>query len=197
MDSLTALASGLLLRFCIDTVGRYDFKLTGTLVGLWEGVVLLHFLKKAPRSSDPYIGFGLRLFVDFMFTESIARLVLVCIWTALGMVLADIVPAVWDESGLRRVWRGVRRDLYRLGEMVPTVAFFPPARTVRFSPSRVPSSVITEEEAPTELPDTTSIPDPSISVLTTDQTQTHSPAPLSSTTGFDLTSLVLEASRQL
>ncbi|KAF4621186.1 hypothetical protein D9613_000264 [Agrocybe pediades] len=161
MDSVFAIGFGLGLRFVVDTVSHHDFKLTGTLVGLWEGVILLHFLKKMPKSSDPYIAYGVRLFVDFLFTESVARLVLVLIWTALGMVLADVTPAIWDEVGLKRIWKRFRRDIYTLTQMIPTVAFFPPARTVRFSPSRAPSVVsearsgITPSVAPTGMTPTT------------------------------------------
>ncbi|PPQ90547.1 hypothetical protein CVT25_015861 [Psilocybe cyanescens] len=144
MDSIFAIGFGLGLRFVVDTVSNHDFKLTGTLVGLWEGVITLHFLKKMPKSSDPYIAFGVRLFIDFIYTESIARMVLVLIWTALGMVLADITPAIWEDVGLKRVWKSFRRDLYTITRMIPTVAFFPPTRTVRFSPSREPSVIVDE-----------------------------------------------------
>jgi len=146
MDSIFAIGFGLGLRFVVDTVSHHDFKLTGTLVGLWEGVILLHFLKKMPKSSDPFIAYGVRLFIDFLFTESVARMVLVLIWTALGMVLADITPAIWDDVGLKRIWKHFRRDIYTMTQMIPIVAFFPPARTVRFSPSRAPSVI---SEAPT------------------------------------------------
>lgn len=141
MDSIFAIGFGLGLRFVVDAVSHHDFKLTGTLVGLWEGIILLHFLKKMPKSTDPYVAYAVRLFVDFLCTESVARLVLVLIWTGMGMVLADITPALWDDVGLNRIWRRFRRDIYTISRMIPTVAFFPPPRTVRFSPSRAPSII--------------------------------------------------------
>lgn len=135
MDSIYAIAFGLGLRTLVDAVSQ-DLKLTGSLIGLWEGVITLHFLKKMPKSSDPYIAYGVRLFVDFLVTESMERLVLVLIWSAFGLVLADVTPAIWDEVGLNRVWRHFRRDLYTIYDKIPTVAFFPPQRTVRFLPPR-------------------------------------------------------------
>ena len=135
MDSIYAIAFGLGLRTLVDAVSQ-DLKLTGSLIGLWEGVITLHFLKKMPKSSDPYIAYGVRLFIDFLITESMERLVLVLIWTAFGLVLADVTPAIWDEVGLNRVWRHFRRDLYTIYDKIPTVAFFPPQRTVRFLPPR-------------------------------------------------------------
>jgi hypothetical protein len=147
MDSIFAIAFGLGLRFVVDTVGHHDFKLTGTLIGLWEGVITLHFVKKMPSSFDPYVAYGVRMFIDFLVTESISRLILVVVWTGLGMVLADITPAIWADVGLNRIWRRFRRDLYTMSNYIPKVAFFPKARIVRFSPSRPPSvlepSVIT------------------------------------------------------
>ncbi|KAF8813952.1 hypothetical protein BYT27DRAFT_7131235 [Phlegmacium glaucopus] len=140
MDSIYAIAFGLGLRTLVDAVSQ-DFRLTGSLIGLWEGVITLHFLKKMPKSSDPYIAFGVRLFIDFLVTESIERLVLVLIWTAFGMVLADVAPGIWDEVGFKRVWRHFRRDLYTIYDKIPKVAFFPPPRTVRFLPSREPSII--------------------------------------------------------
>ncbi|KIM45420.1 hypothetical protein M413DRAFT_442098 [Hebeloma cylindrosporum] len=167
MDSIFAIGFGLGLRFVIDAVSDHDFKITGTLVGLWEGVIMLHFTKKMPKSSDPFIAYGVRLFVDFLCTESVTRLVLVLVWTALGMVLADVTPALWYEVGLRRVWRRFRRDIYTMSQMIPTVAFFPPTRTVRFSPSREPS-IITAADAD-------AVPPPS--VITTEQTPTTNTVP--------------------
>ncbi|KAF9024548.1 hypothetical protein BDZ89DRAFT_897490, partial [Hymenopellis radicata] len=84
MDSILAIGAGLGLRFVVDIVSHHDLKLTGTIVGLWEGIVLLHFLQKFPYSFDPYVGYGVRLFVDFLVTESVARLAVVVIWTGLG-----------------------------------------------------------------------------------------------------------------
>ena len=135
MDSIYAIAFGLGLRTLVDAVSQ-DLKLTGSLIGLWEGVITLHFLKKMPKSSDPYIAYGVRLFIDFLVTESMERMVLVLIWSAFGLVLADVTPAIWDEVGLNRVWRHFRRDLYTIYDKIPTVAFFPPQRTVRFLPPR-------------------------------------------------------------
>ncbi|KAF5351678.1 hypothetical protein D9756_007690 [Leucocoprinus leucothites] len=144
MDNLFAIAFGLGLRFVVDNVSNHDFKLTGTLVGLWEGVVTLHFLKKMPNSLDPYIAYAVRLFVDFLVTESIIRLVLVIVWTGLGMVLADIAPAIWHDVGAHRVWRRFRRDMYYMSRSVPTVnipELFPRARVVRFSPVIQPTEI--------------------------------------------------------
>jgi hypothetical protein len=154
MDSIYAIAFGLGLRTLVDAVSQ-NLKLTASLIGLWEGVITLHFLKKMPHSLDPYIAFGVRLFIDFLITENIERLVLVLIWTAFGMVLADVMPAIWDEVGLDRAWRHFRRDLYTIYDKIPTVAFFPPQRTIRFLSPR-------EREREREREEETSIITPSI-----------------------------------
>ncbi|KAF9467381.1 hypothetical protein BDZ94DRAFT_1249217 [Collybia nuda] len=141
MDSILAIGVGLAVRFVIDLVSHHDVKLTGTLVGLWEGVVMQHFLRKMPASFDPYVAYGVRLFVDFLFTESVPRLVLVVVWTGMGIIFADIAPALWVDVGMRRIWRRFRRDLYVISKSVPSVPLFARPRTVRFSPSRTTSVI--------------------------------------------------------
>lgn len=145
MDNLLAIGFGLGLRFVVNTTSPHDFRIASTLIGLWEGVVTLHFLKKMPSSPDPYIAYGVRLFVDFMATENLTRLVLVIIWTGLGMVLADIAPAIWHDVGAHRIWRRFRRDMYYLTRSVPPLPSIPPlfprARVVRFSPVIEPTEI--------------------------------------------------------
>jgi hypothetical protein len=165
MDSVFAIGFGLAVRFVIDAVSRHDQKVTGTLVGLWEGIVMQHFLRKMPTSSDPYVAYGVRLFIDFLFTESLARLVLVLIWTGMGVIFADIAPALWIDAGLRRFWRRFRRDLYVMSRSISSVPY-PRTRTVRFSPSQtasvissVPPSVFTTY---TQDPTLLSVPTPAL-----------------------------------
>ncbi|KAJ7091864.1 hypothetical protein B0H15DRAFT_178116 [Mycena belliarum] len=113
MDGVYSILAGLVLRLVVDAATFHNVKLSGTLIGLWEGVVLLHYANKAPTSTDPYLAYGVRLFVDFLVTESVFRLLIVLLWSTMGMVLADVAPAVWADSGLKRQWSLVRRDLFR------------------------------------------------------------------------------------
>lgn len=99
-----------------------------------------HFLRKMPTSFDPYVAYGVRLFIDFLFTESLVRLVLVLVWTGLGVIFADIAPALWIDAGLRHIWRRFRRDLYVMSRSISSVPY-PRTRTVRFSPSQSPSVI--------------------------------------------------------
>lgn len=122
-------------------------KVTGTLVGLWEGIVLQHFLQKWPKSFDPYIAYAVRMFVDFLVTESVARMLLVLLWTGLGMILADIAPGVWKDAGMRRIWSRFKRDMRVISRRIPKMAipipFMYKQRTVRFLPSRASSEATT------------------------------------------------------
>jgi hypothetical protein len=99
MGSILAISLGFALRFVVnnDHIG-------GSLVGLWEGAVLYHFLEKWPTSFGPYVGLGFRLLVDFLFTESIYRLTIVLVWTGLGFVLADVTPTFWYDKHLHRFY---------------------------------------------------------------------------------------------
>ncbi|KDQ27556.1 hypothetical protein PLEOSDRAFT_1026937, partial [Pleurotus ostreatus PC15] len=84
MDSLLAIATGLVLRAVVSLVTHDDLRTSCTLIGVWEGIVLMHFLNKMPRSYDPYVAYGVRLFIDFIWTESLYRLVVVLLWTGMG-----------------------------------------------------------------------------------------------------------------
>ncbi|KAH9961270.1 hypothetical protein BC827DRAFT_1203553 [Russula dissimulans] len=107
MDSIFAISVGFALRLVVDATSRPD-SVGSSLVGLWEGAVLYHFLEKWPRSFDPYLGLGFRLLVDFLFTENVYRLAVVLLWTGLGFLLADVTPAFWYDKNLRRFYRRTR-----------------------------------------------------------------------------------------
>ena len=118
-------------------------KRAGVLVGLWEGVVLNHFVRRMPRSFDPYIALGFRVFVDFLFTQSLSRMALIALWTLVGMLLADIAPNVWRDLGLRRLYRRVRREARHIKRAVPDIRIKNDIPTVRlFSYKRTPSTVV-------------------------------------------------------
>ncbi|KAJ7497691.1 hypothetical protein FB451DRAFT_1359880 [Mycena latifolia] len=159
MDGVYSILAGLLLRVVVDAATFHNVKLSATLVGLWEGVVLLHYVNKAPSSTDPYLAYGVRLFVDFLFTESIFKLLIVLLWSTMGMVLADVAPAVWADTGLKRQWSRVRRDLFRSTRMFAkrrtTTVRFVSAPTIASTVSSVGSTVTTTAIPPSIPPSTT------------------------------------------
>ncbi|KAJ7594496.1 hypothetical protein C8J56DRAFT_1161103 [Mycena floridula] len=157
MESLFAIVVGLGLRYVIHVAGHCDLKISTTLIGIWEGIVLLHFLQKMPFSFDPYVAYGVRLFIDFLVTESPARFALVVLWTGMGMVLADVAPAIWVDVGAKRIWHRFRRDLLLISRSVPS---FPKPRTVRFSPSRTTSVVSSSQSTPAPSVISTAAPRP-------------------------------------
>ncbi|KAK1231360.1 hypothetical protein PQX77_005522 [Marasmius sp. AFHP31] len=118
MDNIVAIAYGLALRSVVFlTVGQNGIKTSSIIVGLWEGIVTLHFVQKARVERrryrwDAYLAYGVRMFVDYMWTENVGRLLLVVLWTGMGMILADVAPGIWYETGMKRTWRKVRRELY-------------------------------------------------------------------------------------
>ncbi|KAH0827994.1 hypothetical protein J3R83DRAFT_3637 [Lanmaoa asiatica] len=143
MESILAIGVGLVLRIVVDIATHNDDRVGGVLVGLWEGVVLNHFVRRMPRSFDPYLGFGFRIFVDFLFTQSLSRLALVALWALVGMLLADITPNVWRESGLRHLYRQVRKDVRHVKRAVPRIRIKNDLPSVRlFSRSRSTSTEV-------------------------------------------------------
>jgi len=111
MDNLYAIGVGLVLRATIDKITHQNHRVNGSLVGLWEGAVLHHFLAKTPYSLDPYIAFGFRLFVDLLLTANLTRLVIVIIWTGMGVLLSDVGWDMAEDKRFRRLYRRVRRAL--------------------------------------------------------------------------------------
>ncbi|KAJ8589960.1 hypothetical protein M405DRAFT_706254, partial [Rhizopogon salebrosus TDB-379] len=85
MENVIAIGAGLALRAVIDNLTDNDHRLTSTLIGLWEGIVLSHFLQKNPRnSSDAYLALVTRFAVDFLIASSVVRFVLTGVWTVVG-----------------------------------------------------------------------------------------------------------------
>ncbi|KAF4598058.1 hypothetical protein EYR38_006452 [Pleurotus pulmonarius] len=183
MDSLLAIATGLVLRAVVSIVTHDDLRTSCTLIGVWEGIVLMHFLNKMPRSYDPYVAYGVRLFIDFLWTESLYRLVVVLLWTGMGMVLADITPIFWYDMGMRKVWHSLRRDLYIMSRSVRAVLPFgakPRSSRVRFhertrSASSRYAPTATATTAPSGAPSTFSITTTTTSTTATPVTRTVIP----------------------
>lgn len=128
MDSVIAIGLGLGLRALLDAVTN-DVHKSSALVGIWEGVVLNHFLTKMPKSYDPYVAFGVRLFVDFLFTESLARMTIVVLWAGMGMLFADLWLDLRSDRRFRRIMRRLRR---RLSMRVPRALRHNTLSRVRF-----------------------------------------------------------------
>ncbi|KAH9994034.1 hypothetical protein BJV77DRAFT_996569 [Russula vinacea] len=146
MDSVFAISLGFALRLVVVAASHYNDRVGGSLVGLWEGAVLYHFLEKWPMSFDPYVGLGFRLLVDFLFTESLYRLTIVLLWTGCGFVLADVTPAFWYDKNLHRFYRRARRFIRHFdwnslklpipSGTIPRVRFFElPPRSTSAPPS--------------------------------------------------------------
>ena len=148
MDNLLAVGLGLAVRHVVHVLGRADVRMTGTLIGMWEGAVLSHLLRKSGTALDPLLGYAVRLFVDYSVSENLTRLVLTIVWTGLGIILADIAPALWVDVGLHRYWRRFRRNVNSVSRSMPSVEvdFFPRARTVRFSP-RPTAAALTDTDS--------------------------------------------------
>jgi hypothetical protein len=108
MDNLVATGAGLGLRALIDSVAPGTTQATA-LVGLWEGVVLNHFMGKFPASGGHFIALAFRLFVDFLYMESVTKITIIILWTGLGMLLADVATQMCSDRRFRRLWKRITR----------------------------------------------------------------------------------------
>lgn len=163
MESVLAIGVGLGLRIVVDAATD-DHRVGGVLVGLWEGVVLNHFVRKMPRSFDPYIALAFRVFVDFLFTQSLSRMALVVLWTLVGMLLADVTPSILRDSGLRRLYRRVRREARHIKRAIPDIRIKNDIPRVRFFSHRrrssSPASIRSDRAAPAHSPPLENTPMP-------------------------------------
>jgi hypothetical protein len=93
IDSLLTIVAGLGFRIFMESISRHDFRLTSALVGLWEGFVVHHYSWDKPSYWDPFIACAFRLFVDFLITRSHLRMILVILWTGIGLAVSEVVAA--------------------------------------------------------------------------------------------------------
>ncbi|KAG2063923.1 hypothetical protein BDR04DRAFT_961998, partial [Suillus decipiens] len=88
MENILSIGAGIALRVVLDIATGKDNKLIGILIGLWEGVVLSHFLSKYTRSrsksKDPYLALATRMAIDIYLSHSLSRFALTCAWTPVG-----------------------------------------------------------------------------------------------------------------
>lgn len=111
MDNLVAIGVGLGLRALIDTLTNHNHRLNGSLVGLWEGAILRHFISKYPASIDPYVAYGFRLLIDLLWTTSWMRLFITILWSFMGMLLSDVFVDLYADRRFRRFMRFVRHSV--------------------------------------------------------------------------------------
>jgi hypothetical protein len=159
MDNIGAIGVGLGLRAVLDLVAGRSF-VSSAFIGLWEGVVLNHFLAKYPSSMDPYLAFGFRLFVDVMFTASATRMLIVVLWTSLGVLLADVVIQITKDYRFRRLWRKTQQKLPIASSRRPSSSRSLPSR-VRFYENP------TEDSSTGSFTTTTSVASPGVPVRPT------------------------------
>ncbi|OJA12652.1 hypothetical protein AZE42_08695 [Rhizopogon vesiculosus] len=123
MEHVIAIAAGLVLRTVIDFLTDNNHMLTSAsciLIGLWEGIMLSHFLQKNPRdSNDAYLALTTRFAIDFLLTSSVFRFGLTGVWTVIGLLLADLSPTVWRQTGLRHVYNALRKDVKAMRRAAP------------------------------------------------------------------------------
>jgi hypothetical protein len=101
MDTILSIVTGFGLRLFLGGLEEPLGRTSPALLGLWEGAVV-HHLSSDPQSFDHYLAYGLRIVVDLFFTQSISRMVVVLLWTALGMVASEAVNPTPLKGSKRR-----------------------------------------------------------------------------------------------
>jgi len=96
MNSLFATGLGLSVRVGVDAVSPYNFRIGASVVGLCEGIILYNSrpgISPFNPSLNPYTAYGLRIVIDYLWTQSFVRIAIILLWTGLGLVLSDTIQA--------------------------------------------------------------------------------------------------------
>lgn len=104
MDVALSIVTGLGLRLFLTGIND---ALAPVLIGIWEGAFinqLSNNLSGGSPAVDHYLAYGLRLVVDVLFTGNVRRMVLIFLWTTLGMIASEVatVNLIHDEKRERR-----------------------------------------------------------------------------------------------
>jgi len=74
---------------------------------------------QASRSKDPYLALATRLAIDLYLTHSLSRFSLTSAWTLPGLLLADVAPSIWRDTGLKNVYKAFRKELRAIRKVIP------------------------------------------------------------------------------
>jgi hypothetical protein len=99
MDAVLATVQGLGIRLFVEYMFHDNLKLATSLVGIWEAAVL-HQLATPDTSFHHYFAYVFRVALDLRFTQNFPRMVLVFLWTCLGVILLDLIgiPVYTSQS---------------------------------------------------------------------------------------------------
>ena len=99
MDAVLATVQGLGIRLFVEYMFHDNLKLATSLVGIWEAAVL-HQLATPDTSFHHYFAYVFRVALDLRFTQNFTRMVLVFLWTCLGVILLDLIgiPVYTSQS---------------------------------------------------------------------------------------------------
>lgn len=101
MDTILSIVTGFGLRVFLGGLEEPLGRTSPALLGLWEGAVV-HHLSNHGNSFDHYLAYGLRIVVDLFFTQNISRMIVVLLWTALGMVASEVINPTSHSESKRR-----------------------------------------------------------------------------------------------
>ncbi|KAH8119168.1 hypothetical protein DFH11DRAFT_1722723 [Phellopilus nigrolimitatus] len=98
IETLLSLGIGVAFRFVVNTVCVQNDKAVGAIFGLWDGI-FVHRAWRSDRLLEPATLLGLILCVcyDVLSHASAVKTFALVLGGALGVLLSDALPALWDE----------------------------------------------------------------------------------------------------
>jgi len=106
MEVVLSIVAGLGLRFFLSSAtdeGNSN-KLTTTLLGMWEGVVVHQVSGRSESPKfDHFLAFGLRLVIDLLVSKDVQRMVMVILCSGLGAAVSEsVVPYAILRSEIKK-----------------------------------------------------------------------------------------------
>src|SRR5258707_13621113 len=113
MEVVLSIVAGLGLRFFLASAtdeGNSN-KLTTTLLGMWEGVVVHQVSGRSDSPKfDHLLAFGLRLVIDLLVSKDVQRMVMVILCSGLGAAVSEsVVPYAILRSEIKKEREKERR----------------------------------------------------------------------------------------
>lgn len=109
---MAGVVSGLAVRFATLFFFANNVKVGGLVCGLWDGIALHDSLQRSRRRStriwnDPYNTIAVNSLLDFMLLGSLVRLTALLMGCGLGVVLADVIPQMYEELGFKAAFENL------------------------------------------------------------------------------------------
>ncbi|KIY44388.1 hypothetical protein FISHEDRAFT_61922 [Fistulina hepatica ATCC 64428] len=107
VTAIVGILLGILIRIPLASLGLLYAPIA---IGLWEGIFVHRVALSFATPAESYVGYFLRIVLDFFVTRSLARVGIVVVWSGLGLLLSQVLDPAFVANSKSRPSRTVRRS---------------------------------------------------------------------------------------